>query len=48
MEEVKAGGGVGLRWVSPMGPIRVEYGWKLTPEKGDTSGEFAFTMGQLF
>jgi outer membrane protein insertion porin family len=48
MEEVKAGGGAGIRWVSPMGPIRVEYGWKLTPEKGDTSGEFAFTMGQLF
>lgn len=48
IEELKAGGGLGVRWVSPMGPIRVEYGWKLTPEKGDTSGEFAFTMGQLF
>lgn len=46
--EVKAGAGVGLRWISPMGPIRVEYGWKVAPEKGEEPGAFAFAMGQLF
>ncbi len=45
---IKAGGGAGLRWISPMGPIRVEYGWKIAPEKGEEPGAFAFSMGQLF
>ncbi len=48
MSTVKAGAGVGIRWVSPMGPIRIEYGWKLTREKGQEAGAFAFAMGQLF
>jgi outer membrane protein insertion porin family len=46
--EVKAGVGAGVRWVSPMGPIRIEYGWKVNPERGEKAGEFAFGMGQLF
>ncbi|MBI5251674.1 MAG: outer membrane protein assembly factor BamA [Desulfomonile tiedjei] len=45
---VKAGAGAGFRWISPMGPIRIEYGWKVTPEKGEEPGAFAFAMGQLF
>jgi outer membrane protein insertion porin family len=48
MSTVKAGAGVGIRWVSPMGPIRIEYGWKITREKGQEPGAFAFAMGQLF
>lgn len=48
MSTIKAGAGVGIRWVSPMGPIRIEYGWKLTKEKGQEAGAFAFAMGQLF
>jgi outer membrane protein insertion porin family len=48
MTEVKAGFGGGVRWVSPMGPIRIEYGWKVNPERGEKAGEFAFGMGQLF
>ena len=46
--EVKAGVGVGVRWMSPMGPIRLEYGWKVNPQKGEEPGAFAFAMGQLF
>ena len=45
---VKAGVGVGVRWVSPMGPIRLEYGWKINPQSGEKAGEMAFGMGQLF
>ena len=48
MSEVKAGVGVGIRWVSPMGPLRIEYGWKVNPDKGEEPGAFAFAMGQLF
>lgn len=45
---LKAGAGLGVRWVSPMGPVRLEYGWKLAPEKGEDPGAFAFSMGALF
>lgn len=48
LPEVKAGYGVGIRWMSPMGPIRIEYGWKINPKKGEEPGAFAFAMGQLF
>lgn len=48
MQSVKAGAGLGIRWVSPVGPIRIEYGWKINPEKGETPGAVAFAMGQLF
>jgi len=48
MTQVKAGAGLGIRWISPMGPIRIEYGWKINPEKGEEPGAVAFAMGQLF
>ncbi len=48
LTDVKAGAGIGVRWISPMGPIRIEYGWKINPEKGEEPGAVAFAMGQLF
>jgi len=48
LQEVKAGAGLGIRWVSPMGPLRVEYGWKVTPQRGEDPGALGFSMGQLF
>jgi outer membrane protein insertion porin family len=47
-KEIKSGVGLGVRWVSPMGPVRFEYGWKIKPEVGEEPGAFAFGMGQLF
>jgi len=40
--------GFGIRWRSPMGPLVLEYGIKLDPKRGDSSGEFEFTMGGSF
>lgn len=37
--------GFGLRWRSPMGPLLLQYGIKLDKKRGDSSGEFEFTMG---
>jgi outer membrane protein insertion porin family len=48
LTEIKSGVGLGIRWMSPMGPIRLEYGWKINPKKGEEAGVFAFGMGQLF
>jgi len=41
--------GFGVRWNSPMGPIRLEYGHILDKEEGDSgSGQWEFTMGSAF
>ncbi len=41
--------GGGFRWYSPMGPIRLEYGYILDPQPGDdTRGKWEFSMGTVF
>jgi outer membrane protein insertion porin family len=40
--------GLGFRWVSPFGPIRVDYGVNLNPGKGESFGNFAFSVGSAF
>lgn len=41
--------GVGIRWYSPMGPIRIEYGHILDKKSTDDSdGRWEFTMGTAF
>ncbi len=41
--------GAGIRWYSPMGPIRLEYGFILDDEQDQKGeGRFEFTMGAAF
>lgn len=42
--------GIGFRWNSPMGPLRIEYGWVIDGKKiKDTGdGQFEFSMGASF
>ncbi len=40
--------GYGIRWYSPMGPIRLEYGHILDPKEGESGGQWEFTMGTAF
>lgn len=41
--------GYGIRWYSPVGPIRLEYGYILDPKEGEKSGgRWEFTMGAAF
>ncbi len=41
--------GFGIRWYSPMGPIRLERGYILNPREGeDSGGRWEFTMGTAF
>jgi len=42
------GYGIGVRWYSPMGPMRFEYGWNLDRPPGDPAGVFEFTIGTAF
>ena len=42
--------GAGIRWASPMGPLRLEYGIPINPRPGidKKSGRFEFAIGNLF
>lgn len=42
--------GAGIRWASPMGPLRLEYGFPLNPRDGldKSSGRFEFSIGSMF
>ncbi|MBS2029652.1 MAG: outer membrane protein assembly factor BamA [Deltaproteobacteria bacterium] len=41
--------GVGVRWFSPIGPLRFEWGFPLTPRPGiDQPVDFEFTIGNFF
>jgi outer membrane protein insertion porin family len=49
LEDIREGGGAGIRWYSPLGPIRLEYGWILDPiENESTQGRWEFAIGTLF
>ncbi len=43
----KAAGG-GIRWQSPFGPIRVDYGFNLDRRAGEAIGAFHFSVGSPF
>jgi len=40
--------GVGLRYNTPVGPIRIDYGHKLEREPGESRGEIHFSIGHAF
>ena len=39
--------GIGIRWYSPMGPLRLEWGWVLDRKPGEDAYRFEFTMGTM-
>jgi len=40
--------GLGLRYNTPVGPLRIDYGHKLMKEKGESTGEIHFSIGHAF
>ena len=40
--------GFGIRWISPMGPLRFEWGIPINPKAGEDDLIFNFTIGQFF
>ncbi|MBU3950915.1 MAG: outer membrane protein assembly factor BamA [Proteobacteria bacterium] len=40
--------GLGLRYMTPIGPIGFLYGWKLDPRPEESAGSFHFSMGYTF
>ncbi|MDI6641501.1 MAG: outer membrane protein assembly factor BamA [Elusimicrobiota bacterium] len=45
---MKSGFGFGIRFTTPVFPIRLDWGWPLQPRPGQTGPEFYFTIGQIF
>ena len=46
--EGKLGIGTGVRYSSPIGPIRVEVGYKLDPPPGEDDWVLLFSVGNAF
>ena len=40
--------GTGIRVKTPLGPIRLDYGYALDPKEGDARGRFHFSMSHEF
>jgi outer membrane protein insertion porin family len=42
---LRAGAGVGIRWLTPLGPFRIDYGWNLDPRDNEVTGRLHFFIG---
>jgi outer membrane protein insertion porin family len=40
--------GLGLRYLTPVGPISLDYGWKLDRREAESSSEWHFSIGAVF
>ncbi|MFP3983613.1 MAG: outer membrane protein assembly factor BamA [Desulfurivibrionaceae bacterium] len=40
--------GIGFRWMSPMGPLRLEWGYNLDPEEDEDTSVWDFSIGGRF
>lgn len=40
--------GLGVRWISPVGPIRIEWGYNIDRKPDEKSGRFEFAFGTFF
>jgi outer membrane protein insertion porin family len=47
-EDTRSSVGVGLRYITPVGPIGFLYGIKLDPEEGESRGRIHFSIGYTF
>ncbi len=48
LDGMRMGAGVGVRFFTPMGPIRLDWGRKLDRERGESPSEWHFAIGTYF
>ncbi len=48
MSDLRYSAGAGIRWNSPLGPLRLEWGYNLDPEPWEDNSKFDFTIGKFF
>jgi len=44
-DDLRQTAGAGIRWYSPIGPLRLEWGYVLDREEGESASRFEFTIG---
>ena len=44
---IKRSAGAGIRWYSPIGPLRLEYGFNLNRQGDESSGKWEFSVGGM-
>jgi outer membrane protein insertion porin family len=40
--------GLGVRWISPVGPVRIEWGYNIDKKTGEEPSKFEFAFGSFF
>jgi outer membrane protein insertion porin family len=48
LDDLRTSAGVGFRWISPLGPLRLEWGYNLRPREGESTSSWEFTVGTFF
>jgi len=48
VSQIKPGAGLGVRYLTPIGPLRVEVGWKLDREHGEPKSAVLVSFGNAF
>lgn len=48
LTNLKRSYGAGIRWVTPMGPLRIEYGKVINPEEDEAPSRWDFSIGTFF
>lgn len=48
VSDLRSSYGGGIRWYSPIGPLRLEYGRVINPRSGEDDSNWEFTVGSLF
>lgn len=47
LDDMRKTAGVGVRWYSPIGPLRLEYGYVLDRKEDEAAGRWEFTIGMF-
>jgi outer membrane protein insertion porin family len=47
-KELRYTTGTGIRWISPVGPIRIEWGYNIKKKPGESQSKIEFTFGSFF
>jgi len=48
LSDIRYTTGGGIRWLSPFGPVRIEYGVNLDPREDEDGGKIEFAFGSFF
>lgn len=48
LADLRTSAGIGIRWFSPVGPLRLEWGRNLNRKLGEKAGQWEFTIGTVY